>query len=146
LFLNDCRDFPVDEDTVGCNVDLALGVTKSNHLLVAGGLDGLLRSRGQAVELTGADLAGAAAGEDLQQDHPHRLWVVETRGVNLCSVAAGDEHLLVAGKAEERQCTGDLREGVVVDVVPVVQGRRAGNAGDLPKPAGHVCLGDPLPG
>src|SRR5450755_1452767 len=78
----------------GADVDLALGVTESDHLLAAGPLDGPLRRRGQAVELAGADLAGAAAGEDLQQDHPHRLRIVETRGVHLCSVAAGDAHLL----------------------------------------------------
>ena len=117
MFLNDCRDLPVHQDAVRCDVDLALGVTESDHLLAAGRLDGPLRRRGQAVELAGADLAGAAAGEDLQQDHPHRLRIVETRGVHLCSVAAGDAHLLVAGKPEERQRGGDLREGVVVDVV-----------------------------
>ena len=47
---------PVDEDVVRCNVDLALGVTKSDHLRVDGGLDGPFPYRGQEVELAGADL------------------------------------------------------------------------------------------
>jgi hypothetical protein len=67
-----------------------------------------------------ADLAGPAASQDLQQDHAHGLRVVEAAGGDLLSVAARDQHLLVAAVPEQGQSRGDLRERVVVDVVLVV--------------------------
>ena len=99
LFLDDRGDLAVDQDAVRRDVDLALGVAEPDDLLALGGLDGPLGRRGEAVELAGADLAGAAAGEDLQQDHPHRLRVVEAVGEDLRAVAAGDGHLLGRGQA-----------------------------------------------
>ena len=129
--LNDCGDFTVDQDAVRGDVDLALGVSELDHFFVPGRLNGPSRDRGQAVVLAGADLTGATAGQYLQQDHPHCLRVVETCCKHLGSVAAGDVHLLVVGQAEQRQRAGDLREGVVVDVVPFVQGGRVRDAGDL---------------
>jgi hypothetical protein len=92
-----------------------------------------------------ADLAGPPAGEDLQQDHAHGLRVTEAARGDLLAVAAGDEHLLTAWQPEQRQCGGYLREGVVIDVVGLVEGPRVGDPGDLPQPAGGVGVGDGRP-
>ena len=75
-----CGDLAVDEDGVRCDVDLALGVAEPGDCSRRrrSSRSGVGRG-GEAVEVAGADLAGAAAGEDLQQDHPHRLRVVEAR-------------------------------------------------------------------
>ena len=61
---------------------------------------------------------------------------------HLGAVAAGDLHLLLAGQPEQRQRGGDLGEGVVVDVVPGVEGGLVRDAGDLAEPAGRVRVGD----
>ena len=118
-----CGDLAVDEDGVRCGVDLALGVVEARDLLVVGG--GVVAvavarsgSGDRQSNVAGADLAGPAAGEDLQQDHAHRLRVVEAVREHLGAVAAGDLHLLLAWQPEQGQRGGDLREGVVVDVVP----------------------------
>ena len=133
----------VDQDAVRGDVDLALGVAEPGDLLAVRGSGA--GHRGQAVEVAGADLAGAAAGEDLQQDHAHGLRVVEPAGQDLRAVAAGDVHLLAAGQPEQRQRGGDLRQGVVVDVVPVGQGGLVRDPGDLPEPAVGVGLGELIP-
>ena len=148
LFLDDRGDLAVDENAVRRGIDLALGVAEPSDRLALGvilaGRGDAVGHRGQAVERAGADLAGPAPGEDLQQDHAHRLRVVEAVGEHLGAVAAGDLHLLLAGQAEQRQRGGDLRQGVVVDVVPVVEGRLVRDAGDLAEPAGRVRVGDLL--
>jgi len=91
------------------------------------------------------DLAGAAPGENLQQDHAHGLGVVEANGEDLRAIAAGEVHLLAARQPEQWQGGGDLREGVVVDVVVVVEGRLVRDPGDLPQPAGGMGVGDRRP-
>ena len=45
---------------------------------------------------SGNDPGTTASGEDLQQNHAHRLRVIEAGGEQLLAVAAGDAHLLVA--------------------------------------------------
>jgi hypothetical protein len=92
-----------------------------------------------------ADLAGPPPGEDLQQDHAHGLRVAGAAGGDLLAIAAGDAHLLTARQPEQRQRGGDLREGVIIDVVAVVEGRLMRNPGDLPQPAGGVGVGDGHP-
>ena len=144
-----CGDLAVDEDAVRRGIDLALGVVEASDLLavrggVLGGAGGAVGQRGQAVERAGADLAGPAAGEDLQQDHAHRLRVVEAVREHPGAVAAGDLHLLLARQPEQRQRGGDLGEGVVIDVVPGVEGGLVRDAGDLAEPAGRVRVGDLL--
>jgi hypothetical protein len=79
LFLDHRDDVLVDQDAVRCDVDLALGVGEPGDLFTVG-VGGGAGDRGQAVEVAGADFAGATAGEDLQQDHAHRLGVVEPAG------------------------------------------------------------------
>jgi hypothetical protein len=108
LFLDHRGDLAVHQDGVRRDVDLALCVPEPDQLRALGRLDGPLRRRGQAVELAGADLAGAPAGQDLQQDHPHRLRIIETGGEDPRAVAADDRHLLVAGQAQQRQRGRDL--------------------------------------
>jgi len=61
---------------------------------------------------------------------------------HLGAVAAGDLHLLLAWQPEQGQRGGDLGEGVVVDVVPGVEGGLVRDAGDLAEPAGRVRIGD----
>src|SRR5664280_1582404 len=61
LFLDDRGDLAVDQDAVGRNIDLALGIPEPDHVRARGGRDGPVRRRGETVELAGADLAGAAA-------------------------------------------------------------------------------------
>ena len=51
------------------------------------------------------------------------------------------DHLLAAGQPEQRQCGGDLRESVVIDVVGVVE-YPVWDPGDLPQPAGGVGVGE----
>ena len=92
-----------------------------------------------------ADLAGTPPGEDLQQDHAHGLRVVEAAGEDLLAVAAGDARLLTTRQPEQRQRGGDLCEGVIIDVVAVVEGRLMRDPGDLPQPAGGVGVGDGRP-
>jgi len=69
------------------HVDLAVGVTESEDLRVAGGLNGPSR-RGDRKSNSQVRISLArAAGEYLQQDHPHRLRVVDTYSEHLCAVA-----------------------------------------------------------
>jgi hypothetical protein len=65
LLLDDGDHLAVDEDAVGRDVDLALGVTEARHLFALDVLDGPARRRGEAVELTRADLAAR---------RPVRIW------------------------------------------------------------------------
>ena len=108
LLLDDGDDLVVDEDAVRRGVDLALGVAEPGDRLAVGGVDRGVGDWLDAVEVAGADLAGATAGEDLQQDHPHRLRIAQTGRGDLLPVAAGDEHLLVTRQAEQRQRGNDL--------------------------------------
>ncbi|MFE0512461.1 hypothetical protein [Streptomyces sp. NPDC058964] len=94
---------------------------EAGDLFALSGVDGPVGDRREAVEAAGADLAGPPPGEDLQQDHAHGLRVIEAAGGDLLSVAAGEKHLLVAGEPEQGQGGGDPGEGVVVDIVLVVE-------------------------
>ncbi|MGH1551347.1 hypothetical protein ACRAWF_01490 [Streptomyces sp. L7] len=131
LFVDDRDDLKVDEDVVRRDIDLALCVVEAGDLLALGGVDRPVGDRGEAVEAAGADLAGPPSGEDLQQDHAHGLRIVHAPGSNLLPVTTGERHLFTAAKAEQGQGGGNLREGVVVDVVLVVEVALVGNAGDL---------------
>src|SRR5437764_145246 len=76
-------------------------------------------------------------------------WV--SLGLTACAllsvpVTAIDRHALGARQAGQRQRGGDLREGVIVDVVLVVEDARMRDPGDLPKPTGRVSVGDTRPG
>lgn len=97
LLLGDDRgDLAVHQDVVRRVINLALGVVELGDLVALGRLDGAVGHRGQALERAGADLAHPSAGEDLQQDHAHRLGVLETGGEDSRSVTASDQQLLVA--------------------------------------------------
>ena len=77
LLFPDDRDGPgIGEDGAGRCADLALAVAEAGDRVSFRGTGGAAAGRGQAVEGGQADLAGAAAGEDLQEQHPHQLRVV----------------------------------------------------------------------
>ncbi|MFD7609149.1 hypothetical protein ACFWAN_54180 [Streptomyces mirabilis] len=145
LFLDNGDNLGVDEDVVRRDIDLALCVVEAGDLFALGGVDGSVGDRGEALEAAGADLAGPPSGEDLQQDHAHGLRVVEAADGDLLPVAAGEDHLLVAGEPEQGKGGGDLCECVVVDVVLVVEFALVRDAGDLAEPSGRVRVGDPRP-
>jgi hypothetical protein len=145
LFLDDRDDLAIDEDVVRRDIDLALGVVEAGDLLALGGVERLVGDRGQAVEQAGADLAGSAAGQNLQQDHAHGLRVVEAAGSDPPPVAPRDQHLLVAAEPEQGQSRRDLRERMVIDVVLVGEFPPVRDAGDLAEPAGRVRIGDAGP-
>lgn len=63
----------------------------------------------------------APAGEDLQQDHRIARESSSPQAVMGCAVAAGHGHLLGAGQSDQRQCGGNLSDGIIVDVVGVVK-------------------------
>lgn len=143
LFGNDFGDLVINEDGVGCDIDLALRVAEPGQDVPLG--CGGVRGRREAVEVARPDLTGTAAGEDLQQDHAHCLGVVEAVGGEGGAVAAGDGHLLRAGQADQRQRRGDLGECVVIDVVRVVESALMRYPGDSAEPARGMCRSHPLP-
>jgi hypothetical protein len=71
--------------------------------------------------------------------------VVEPAGDDPGAVTTGDGHLLAAGQPEQRQRGGDLRQGVIVDVVAVGQGGLVRDPCHLPEPAVGVRLGELIP-
>ena len=109
LLLDDGDDLVVDEDVVWSGVDFGLGVAEPGYRLAIRGVDRDVSGWFDAVEVTGADLADAPAGEDLQQDHPHHLGIAQTVRGHCLSVAADDEHLLITRQAEQWQRGHDLR-------------------------------------
>jgi hypothetical protein len=119
LFPDDRDGLGVDEDGVGRCVDLALAVAEAGDGVPFRGLDGAVRGRGQAVEGTQADLAGAAAGKDLQQEHPHQLRV-SLAGQRARAAAGRDGDCPGSRLAEHGQAGGDLREGVIIDVTGLI--------------------------
>ena len=151
LLLDDLGDLAVDEDGVRRDVDLGLGVVEARDLRVS--------------RRSSAACGGAVRRSGDRQSKSQVRISLARRPVRICSrimrIACGSSrpcasiwvpsprvivHLLLARQPEQRQRGGDLREGVVVDVVPGVEGGLVRDAGDLAEPAGRVRVGDLLPG
>ena len=87
LFLNDCRDFPVERSLSGA-ISILLWAQRSQTSSASAMVWRVSPDTGDRKSNSQVRFSLArAAGEDLQQDQPHRLRVVETHSEHLCTIA-----------------------------------------------------------